>query len=106
MAFMDVFTHIMRLTPHSVRSKLRGIKPEGIKFKTTENSFLFGIRGSGKTALLKQLFPSALYIDLLSEVRYRGYLSNIGLFYEEVNAFRNDGLVIVDEIQKMPQLLK
>ena len=31
MAFMDVFTHIMRLTPHSVRSKLRGIKPEGIK---------------------------------------------------------------------------
>ena len=30
---MDVFTHIMRLTPHSVRSKLRGIKPEGIKEK-------------------------------------------------------------------------
>jgi len=27
------------------------------------------------------------------------------LFYETVNAFRSDGLVIVDEIQKLPQLL-
>ena len=77
-----------------------------IKFQDAESSFLFGVRGSGKTALLRKLFPSALFIDLLSEARYQSYLSNIGLFYEEVNASSvNDSLIIVDEIQRMPQLL-
>ena len=76
-----------------------------IKLQNTKNSFLFGVRGSGKTALLRKLFPSALYIDLLDESLYQSYLSKIGLFYEKVNSFRTDGLVIVDEIQKMPQLL-
>ena len=80
-----------------------------INISRDENIFLFGVRGSGKTALLKQLFPpfspSTLYIDLLDESLYQSYISNIGLFYERVNTFKNDGLVIVDEIQKMPQLL-
>ena len=76
-----------------------------IKISENKSTFLFGVRGSGKTALLKQLFHKALYIDLLNTSLYQSYLSNIGQFYETVNAFRNDGLVIVDEIQKMPQLL-
>jgi len=76
-----------------------------INIPENKNIFLFGVRGSGKTALLKRLFPSALYIDLLDESCYQSYLSNIGLFYETVNIFKNDGLVIVDEIQKMPHLL-
>ena len=76
-----------------------------IEVSDNKSTFLFGVRGSGKTALLKQLFPKALYIDLLDASLYQNYLSNIGLFYEKVNIFKNDGLVIVDEIQKMPQLL-
>ena len=76
-----------------------------IKILQNKSTFLFGVRGSGKTALLKRLFPEALYIDLLDTSLYQSYLSNIGQFYETVNAFRNDGLVIVDEIQKMPHLL-
>ena len=76
-----------------------------INISGNKNIFLFGVRGSGKTALLKRLFPSALYIDLLNESLYRNYLTNIGLFYETVNIFKNDGIVIVDEIQKMPHLL-
>ena len=79
-----------------------------ISIPENENNFLFGVRGSGKTDLLKQLFPSSpliLYIDLLDTSIYQDYLSNIGQFYETVNAFRNDGLVIVDEIQKIPHLL-
>ena len=67
--------------------------------------FLMGIRGVGKTRLLKRRFPKALFIDLLNEELYRSYLSNIGSFYNRVNAFKNDGLVIVDEIQRMPELL-
>ena len=76
-----------------------------ISLSHRKNLFLFGVRGSGKTELLKRHFPTALYIDLLDESRYQSYLSNIGRFYAEVQAFRNDGLVIVDEIQRMPQLL-
>ena len=70
-----------------------------------KSTFLFGVRGSGKTKLLEHLFPSALYIDLLDKSLYQSYLTNMGQFYETVSAFRNDRLVIVDEIQKMPDLL-
>ena len=76
-----------------------------IQISGKKNTFLFGVRGSGKTKLLKKLFPSALYIDLLDQSLYQSLLSNIGLFYEKVNTFKEDGLVIVDEIQKMPELL-
>ena len=76
-----------------------------INISENKNTFLFGVRGSGKTALLKRLFPSALYIDLLDESLYQNYLSDIGQFYETVNTFKNDALVIVDEIQRMPRLL-
>jgi len=84
------------------------LKNRTINISANENNFLYGVRGSGKTELLKQLFlpsTSTLYIDLLDNTVYQSYLSNIGLFYETVNAFREDGLVIVDEIQKLPQLL-
>ena len=81
------------------------LKSRIINIPENETNFLFGVRGSGKTSLLEQLFPSALYIDLLDTSLYQKYLSNIGQFYETVSAFRNDGLVIVDEIQKMPHLL-
>ena len=76
-----------------------------IEISENKSTFLFGVRGSGKTALLKRLFPEALYIDLLSASISQSYLVNIGQFYETVSAFREDGLVIVDEIQKMPRLL-
>ena len=77
-----------------------------IKLPETENFFLFGLRGSGKTALLKQLFPDALYIDLLDQSEYQSHLSDISKFYSTVSAFKNDNLVvIVDEIQKIPALL-
>ena len=76
-----------------------------INLSENKNTFLFGVRGSGKTALLNRRFPSALYINLLDESLYQSYLSDVGLFYETVSAFKNDGLVIVDEIQKMPNLL-
>ena len=76
-----------------------------IKIPDHKNIFLFGVRGSGKTAMLKRRYPEALYIDLLDGFRYQAYLSNIGLFYEEVSSSKDSTLVIVDEIQRMPQLL-
>ena len=79
-----------------------------ISIPRDDNHFLFGVRGSGKTMLLNKLFPPSvqtLYIDLLDKAVYKDYLSNIGKFYNTVKRFRNDGLVIVDEIQKIPDLL-
>ena len=79
-----------------------------ISISRDDNHFLFGVRGSGKTMLLKKLFPPSvhtLYIDLLDRAVYKDHISNIGLFYDTVKRFRNDGLVIVDEIQKIPALL-
>ena len=77
-----------------------------IRLPEKENIFLFGLRGSGKTALLKQLFPDALYIDLLDQSEYQSHLSDISKFYNTVSAFKNNDLiVIVDEIQKIPSLL-
>ncbi len=76
-----------------------------IDIPKNKNLFLFGVRGSGKTKLLKRLFPSALYIDLLDRSLYQSYLSDISLFYKKVQASSDSGLVIVDEIQKMPELL-
>ena len=81
-------------------------KNRTISISDQRNTFLFGVRGSGKTKLLNHLFPSpkTLHIDLLDESIYHS-LTKAGQFYERVNAFKNDGLIIVDEIQKMPHLL-
>ena len=76
-----------------------------IKIPENKSIFLFGVRGSGKTSLLQKQFPDALYINLLDESIYQSYLTKVGRFYERVNVFKNDGVVIVDEIQRMPNLL-
>ena len=75
-----------------------------IDIQKNKSFFLYGVRGSGKTKLLRRTFPQALYIDLLDRSLYQSYLSNIGRFYETVQA-SSKSLVIVDEIQKMPDLL-
>ena len=55
-----------------------GYKDRIIDLPQGRNFFLMGLRGSGKTFLLKQLFPEALYIDLLDEGVYWSYLSKPG----------------------------
>ena len=78
-----------------------------ITFPENSHIFLFGVRGSGKTALLNKRFPSpkSLHIDLLDESLYQSLLSDVAQFYEKISAFKKAGVIIVDEIQKMPRLL-
>ena len=76
-----------------------------ISFNKEMNYLLLGVRGSGKTHLLKKTFPSALYIDLLNQSTYGSYLSNISKFYEQISSLKTDSVIIVDEIQRMPELL-
>ncbi len=82
-----------------------GYKDRIISLPRGKSFFLMGLRGSGKTSLLKRLFPEAPYIDLLDEGLYQKYLAKPGLFYSRVKAFKKESLIIVDEIQRMPELL-
>jgi len=70
-----------------------------------QSFFLLGARGTGKTTLLRATWPDAVRIDLLDEARYQSYLANVGLFYEELSALPRGARVIVDEVQRLPQLL-
>lgn len=69
-----------------------------------QSFFLFGPRGSGKSTWLRNTFPDAHYIDLLSERTYQRLLASPGLFADELRAVRSRW-VIIDEIQRLPSLL-
>ena len=64
-----------------------------------------GPRGTGKSTWLKSVFPDAYTFDLLDEELYQRLLINPQLFFMEVNSLPTDTLVIVDEIQRLPNLL-
>jgi uncharacterized protein len=70
-----------------------------------QSFFLFGPRGSGKSTWLRSTFPDAYYIDLLSEEIYQRLLASPGLFADELRAVAADRWVIIDEIQRLPNLL-
>lgn len=70
-----------------------------------ESVFFFGARQTGKTTLLKQLFPNARYYDLLKSEEYERLARQPQLLREELMDFPVGELVIIDEIQKLPILL-
>ncbi|MBI4332213.1 MAG: ATP-binding protein [Chloroflexi bacterium] len=70
-----------------------------------QSFFLLGPRGSGKTTWLRGVFPDAYVIDLPSERIYQRLLANPGLFADELRAVPTDRWVIVDEVQRLPNLL-
>jgi predicted AAA+ superfamily ATPase len=69
-----------------------------------QSFFLWGPRQTGKSSLLKQLYPEALWIDLLKTNDFLRYTSQPFLLREEVQAAA-PRLVIIDEVQKVPLLL-
>jgi len=76
-----------------------------IENRLDEAMFLFGGRQVGKSTLLKERFPKAVYFDLLnSELRNR-FRQHPEVFRESLLRYPPETLVIVDEIQKVPDLL-
>ena len=76
-----------------------------VENRLDEAMFLFGARQTGKSTLLKERFPKAIYIDLLkSDVRNR-FKQHPEEFRESLLRYPPKTLVIVDEIQKVPDLL-
>lgn len=70
----------------------------------TETFFLWGPRQTGKSTLLKQVYPDALWVDLLRNEVYRRYLQNPETLRQELAA-ESATQVVIDEIQKVPALL-
>lgn len=67
--------------------------------------FLFGARQTGKSTLLKERFKGAVYYDLLKPNVRRAFKQNPDSLWEALQDKPAGTLVIVDEIQKVPELL-
>lgn len=73
-------------------------------FSDNTSYFVFGPRGTGKTTWLRYLYPDSVYIDLL-EARTFNQLAADPQRLENRALPSNKNPVIIDEIQKLPELL-
>lgn len=77
---------------------------------SSETCFLWGPRQSGKSTLLRHLFPQAPFYDLLLAHEYRRLSAQPAILQQECMALgwtrdRQPDPIIIDEIQKLPELL-
>jgi uncharacterized protein len=70
-----------------------------------ESCFFWGARQTGKTTLLKRMYPDSIYIDFLINSEFLRFSNNPDLLRQIIEANPNDKPVIIDEIQRMPDLL-
>lgn len=70
-----------------------------------ESVFLFGARQTGKTTLLLSLFPGSRFYDLLESDTYERLRRNPSLLRQELASAGAGEIVIIDEIQLIPELL-
>jgi len=73
--------------------------------KFTQNSFLFGPRGTGKSTWLKAQYPEAHYIDLLDSETFRHYSARPERISALLDEYPQKKCFIIDEVQKIPELL-
>lgn len=67
--------------------------------------FLLGMRGVGKSTLIRHALKDAKIINLLDESLYQLYLSKPQAFAEDLSLVKRGDWVVVDEVQRLPQLL-
>jgi len=67
--------------------------------------FLFGPRGTGKTTWLRENYPAALTLDLLSPEAFRQYSAMPERLTDLIEGNPDRSIVIIDEVQKVPALL-
>lgn len=70
-----------------------------------DSVFLWGARQVGKSTLVKNVYPNARIYDLLKSDEYTRLLRRPQLLREELLPLGEETLVVIDEIQKIPQLL-
>ena len=77
------------------------------KFKNLESytCFLWGPRQSGKSTLVKKLFPKSPYYDLLLSDEFNRLTLEPYLLRQELISKKSKMPIIIDEVQKIPILL-
>lgn len=70
-----------------------------------DSVFLWGARQTGKSTLLKSLFPDARYYDLLMSEEFVRLSQHPEYLRQELSDYPSGELVIIDEVQKIPALL-
>lgn len=81
------------------------IRKLNLENENNDSVFLWGARQVGKTTLLEFLYPNACYYDLLLSKEFERLIRRPSLLSEELETAKEGDLVIIDEIQKVPQLL-
>ncbi|MYG04948.1 MAG: ATP-binding protein [Acidobacteriia bacterium] len=69
------------------------------------HSFLFGLRGTGKSTWLHSALPNAVWVDFLSPEQQRIYAARPERLRELVAANPGAEDVVFDEVQRVPELL-
>lgn len=67
--------------------------------------FLFGPRGTGKSTFVRERFAEAFVLDLLDPERVRSLSARPERLRELVEARPPSGTVVIDEVQRVPELL-
>ncbi|MDA3951825.1 MAG: AAA family ATPase [Spirochaeta sp.] len=67
--------------------------------------FLFGPRQTGKTTLLRQRYPGAHWVNLLRGDEFLRFSAEPWRLRQEVSHLDRGSIVVIDEIQRLPQLL-
>ena len=70
-----------------------------------DSAFLWGARQVGKTTWLTSQYPNCRVYDLLRPSEFERLLRRPEILSEELESFGEGDTVIIDEIQKLPQLL-
>ncbi len=73
------------------------------KLSPKQSFFLFGPRQTGKSSLLKNVYPEAKYLNLLDHGLFMRLNQDPSLVRKELRD--RDKVLIIDEIQKIPTLL-
>lgn len=81
------------------------IRKLNLENENNDSIFLWGARQVGKTTLLEMVYPNAKYYDLLRSTEFERLFRRPSLLSEELETISEGELVIIDEIQKVPQLL-
>lgn len=72
---------------------------------SAQSYFIFGPRGVGKTLWLKTHYKDALRLDMLQADVFRAYAAKPERLIEVVEGNPDKKVVVIDEIQKLPELL-
>ena len=70
-----------------------------------DSTFVWGARQVGKTTLIRETYPDAVFYDLLQAKDFERLLRNPSLLGEDLAILNGGDTVVIDEVQKIPQLL-